>query len=102
MRPVRAQGHDHRPLRGTNESKVDEATRTALIQPVISNRELARRLGEHNLAFPIGHCPTVKAGGYLLNGGMSWNMGHWGTRLLERRGGGIRHCGRQADQGQRD
>jgi FAD/FMN-containing dehydrogenase len=65
-----------------NESKIDEATRTAVIQPVISNRELARRLGEHNLAFPIGHCPTVKAGGYLLNGGMSWNMGHWGPACL--------------------
>ena len=53
-----------------------------MIQPVISNRELARRLGEHGLAFPIGHCPTVKAGGYLLNGGMSWNMGHWGPACL--------------------
>lgn len=69
-------------LSGLNESTIDEATRTALIQPVISNRELARRLGEHNLAFPIGHCPTVKAGGYLLNGGMSWNMGHWGPACL--------------------
>lgn len=69
-------------LSGLSESKIDEATRTAEIQPVISNRELARRLGEHNLAFPIGHCPTVKAGGYLLNGGMSWNMGHWGPACL--------------------
>ncbi len=69
-------------LAGLNESQVDEATATAVIQPVISNRELARRLGEHNLAFPIGHCPTVKAGGYLLNGGMSWNMGHWGPACL--------------------
>ncbi|SIN86915.1 FAD/FMN-containing dehydrogenase [Singulisphaera sp. GP187] len=69
-------------LSGLNESWIDEATQTAVIQPVISNRELARRLGEHNLAFPIGHCPTVKAGGYLLNGGMSWNMGHWGPACL--------------------
>ncbi len=65
-----------------NESRIDAATRTAVIQPVISNRELARRLGEYGLAFPIGHCPTVKAGGYLLNGGMSWNMGHWGPACL--------------------
>lgn len=69
-------------LSALNESRIDEAARTAVIQPVISNRELARRLGEHNLAFPIGHCPTVKAGGYLLNGGMSWNMGHWGPACL--------------------
>lgn len=69
-------------LSALSESKIDETTRTAVIQPVISNRELARRLGEHSLAFPIGHCPTVKAGGYLLNGGMSWNMGHWGPACL--------------------
>jgi FAD/FMN-containing dehydrogenase len=65
-------------LSALSESKIDVATGTAVIQPAISNRELARRLGEHKLAFPIGHCPTVKASGYLLNGGMSWNMGHWG------------------------
>lgn len=64
------------------ESKIDKASQTAVIQPVISNRELARRLGEYDLAFPIGHCPTVKASGYLLNGGMSWNMGHWGPACL--------------------
>jgi FAD/FMN-containing dehydrogenase len=65
-------------LSALSESRIDAATGTAVIQPSISNRELARRLGEHGLAFPIGHCPTVKASGYLLNGGMSWNMGHWG------------------------
>jgi len=65
-----------------NESKIDPVSQKAVIQPLISNRELARRLGEHGLAFPIGHCPTVKASGYLLNGGMSWNMGQWGPACL--------------------
>ncbi len=69
-------------LSALNESTIDPTSRTAVIQPVISNRELARRLGEHGLAFPVGHCPTVKAGGYLLNGGMSWNMGQWGPACL--------------------
>lgn len=69
-------------LSALNESKIDQAAQRAVIQPVISNRELARRLGEHDLAFPIGHCPTVKSSGYLLNGGMSWNMGHWGPACL--------------------
>ena len=69
-------------LSALSESRIDATRRTAVIQPVISNRELARRLGEHGLAFPIGHCPTVKAGGYLLNGGMSWNMSHWGPACL--------------------
>jgi FAD/FMN-containing dehydrogenase len=63
-------------------SAVDKTTRTAIIQPVISNQELARRLGRHDLAFPIGHCPTVKASGYLLSGGMSWNLSHWGPGCL--------------------
>lgn len=65
-----------------NESKIDKTSQTAIIQPVISNRELARRLGNDDLAFPIGHCPTVKASGYLLNGGMSWNLSHWGPACL--------------------
>ncbi len=69
-------------LSALTESEINETAQTAVIQPVISNRELARRLGEHSLAFPIGHCPTVKASGYLLNGGMSWNMGHWGPACL--------------------
>jgi FAD/FMN-containing dehydrogenase len=61
---------------------IDKSLNKASIQPVISNRELARRLGEHDLAFPIGHCPTVKASGYLLNGGMSWNLSEWGPACL--------------------
>ena len=61
-----------------NQSWINQKNQTAVIQPVISNRELAHRLGQHQLAFPIGHCPTVKASGYLLNGGMSWNMSEWG------------------------
>lgn len=60
------------------DSIIDKKNMTASVQPVISNRELARRLGEQGLAFPIGHCPTVKISGYLLNGGMSWNMSEWG------------------------
>lgn len=65
-----------------NEVNIDKASQTAVIQPVISNRELGHRLSDHGLAFPIGHCPTVKAGGYLLNGGMSWNMSQWGPACL--------------------
>ena len=60
------------------ESRIDKDAAKAVIQPIISNRDAARRLSEHGLAFPLGHCPTVKSSGYLLNGGMSWNMGHWG------------------------
>ena len=69
-------------LSALNEAMIDKATSTAVIQPVISNQELARILGKYSLAFPIGHCPTVKASGYLLNGGMSWNMSEWGPACL--------------------
>jgi len=69
-------------IAGLNESTIDKEKKKAVIQPVISNREIAKRLGEYDLAFPIGHCPTVKASGYLLNGGMSWNMGRWGPGCL--------------------
>lgn len=65
-----------------NEVKINEAAKSAIIQPVISNQDLAQLLGKYNLAFPIGHCPTVKAGGYLLNGGMSWNMSEWGPACM--------------------
>lgn len=65
-----------------SESDIDQITQKAIIQPAITNRELANRLGKYDLAFPIGHCPTVKAGGYLLNGGMSWNLSHWGPAAL--------------------
>lgn len=69
-------------LSNLTDSSVDKATLTAVIQPIISNREIARLLSKYDLAFPIGHCPTVKAGGYLLNGGMSWNMSEWGPGCL--------------------
>lgn len=65
-----------------NALKIDPSTKTAIIQPVISNQELAHQLGCYDLAFPIGHCPTVKSSGYLLNGGMSWNMSDWGPACL--------------------
>lgn len=63
-------------------SFIDKQDCKAVIQPVISNRELAIRLAEFELAFPIGHCPTVKTSGYLLNGGMSWNLSEWGPACL--------------------
>ncbi|MGQ0696467.1 MAG: FAD-binding oxidoreductase, partial [Nitrospiraceae bacterium] len=29
-------------------------------------------------AFPVGHCPSVALGGFLLNGGLGWNSSRWG------------------------
>jgi FAD/FMN-containing dehydrogenase len=61
------------------EISIDPQVRTATVQPGVRGRELNDRLAEHNLAFPIGHCPTVSLSGFLLNGGQGWNSGTWGV-----------------------
>ena len=57
---------------------VDKAAKKAVLQPIISNRDVQKRLNAEGLSFPSGHCPEVKLSGYLLSGGMSWNQGVWG------------------------
>ena len=66
----------------TNLNKVvsiDAKAHKAVVQPIISNREIQAALNAQNLSYPSGHCPQVKLSGYLLCGGMSWNQGVWGT-----------------------
>jgi FAD/FMN-containing dehydrogenase len=58
---------------------INVAARKAVVQPIISNREIQKTLNEVGLAYPTGHCPQVKLSGYLLGGGMSWNQGTWGS-----------------------
>ena len=58
---------------------IDVEARKAVVQPVVSNREVQKFLNDKGLAFPTGHCPQVKLSGYLLGGGMSWNQGVWGA-----------------------
>jgi len=58
---------------------IDVGARRAVVQPVVSNRELQHVLNNKGLAYPSGHCPQVKLSGYLLGGGMSWNQGVWGA-----------------------
>jgi FAD/FMN-containing dehydrogenase len=60
------------------EISVDARARTARVQPAVTGGELNHELAEHNLAFPVGHCPTVPLSGFLLNGGQGWNSGVWG------------------------
>ena len=65
----------------TNLNKVisiDTAARKAVLQPIVSNREIQAALNPHGMSFPSGHCPPVKISGYLLGGGMAWNHGVWG------------------------
>ncbi|MBY0357890.1 MAG: FAD-binding oxidoreductase [Candidatus Obscuribacterales bacterium] len=66
----------------TNLNKVisiDPLARKAVVQPIISNREIQAHLNAHGMSYPSGHCPPVKLSGYLLGGGMAWNQGVWGT-----------------------
>src|SRR6266404_8006655 len=79
---------------------IDVGTRKAVVQPVISNRDIQKVLNAKDLAYPSGHCPQVKLSGYLLGGGMSWNQGVWGSgtesiRHRTREGGGKTHHAEQ-------
>lgn len=57
---------------------VDPVARKAVLQPIISNRQVQAHLNPLGLSYPSGHCPPVKLSGYLLSGGMAWNQGVWG------------------------
>jgi FAD/FMN-containing dehydrogenase len=63
----------------TRVVSLDVEARRAVVQPIISNRDIQKILNAHGLAYPSGHCPQVKLSGYLLGGGMSWNQGVWGA-----------------------
>ena len=52
--------------------------RYASVGPGATHQTLADVIAPRGLAFPIGHCPSVGLGGYLLAGGMGWNMQTWG------------------------
>ncbi len=62
-----------------NAVEIDPEKRVAAIQPVVTNREFARKLAHYDLAFPFGHCPSVPMSGYILGGGLGWNTGFWGV-----------------------
>ncbi|MBP6562019.1 MAG: FAD-dependent oxidoreductase, partial [Neisseriaceae bacterium] len=57
---------------------LDVAAKTVWAEPAITSEELNRRLFAHNLVFPSAHTGFVSIGGYLLGGGMGWNMPAYG------------------------
>lgn len=57
---------------------VNEESATATVQPAVTASDLVRELTPRGLMFPVGHCPTVAVGGYLLGGGLGWNSGALG------------------------
>jgi FAD/FMN-containing dehydrogenase len=55
--------------------------RIAFAEPGATHKMLADAIVPHGLGFPIGHCPTVGLGGYLLAGGFGWNKRTWGPAV---------------------
>jgi FAD/FMN-containing dehydrogenase len=60
------------------EISIDPATMSATVGPGVTNGELEAVLERSDLAFPVGHSPSVAVGGYLLGGGLGWNSEAWG------------------------
>lgn len=65
---------DLSPLRGV---QIDAKTRTAWIDPGIRSQDLMDATRQKGLAFPAAHTSIVGLGGYLLGGGLGWNMSEW-------------------------
>lgn len=57
--------------------EVDPETRTAWFGPGIRSAEFLERCERHGLAFPAAHTSMVGLGGYVLGGGLGWNLGEW-------------------------
>ncbi len=60
-------------LSGLREVEIDPEAMRASAQPGCPGNELDLELEKHDLFFPVGHCPGVAIGGYLLQGGFGWN-----------------------------
>lgn len=57
---------------------IDPDGRTAIVGAGVLSRNLAYRLGEVGLAFPVAHSGMVPLSGFLLGGGLGWNGNAWG------------------------
>ncbi|MCZ9636704.1 FAD-binding oxidoreductase [Pseudomonas putida] len=60
-------------LGGINDIRVDAKAATAVIGTGAKVYQVVEALDETNLFFPVGHCPSVGIGGFLLQGGWGWN-----------------------------
>lgn len=56
-----------------SEISFDESTGIVRASPSIAVKHLNEYLSGKGRMFPVGHCPEVGLGGYLLGGGMGWN-----------------------------
>ncbi len=54
--------------------EIDSAAKTAWVEPGIHGEDLVKILSEKNFDFPAAHTGIVPIGGYVLGGGLGWNM----------------------------
>ena len=76
-------------LSALDDIQIDAAARIAEVGAAAKNGALAERLSEHGLAFPFGHCAGVSLSGYLLGGGIGWNIGQWGIACFSVEGADV-------------
>lgn len=53
---------------------IDVAAKTAWVEPGIHGEKLVKMLAKENLDFPAAHTGVVPIGGYVMGGGLGWNM----------------------------
>ncbi|MEV4927791.1 FAD-binding oxidoreductase [Streptomyces roseoverticillatus] len=70
-------------LSGLRQCSVDPGSMTAAAGPAVTGGDLVRALAPFDLAFPVGHCPSVAVGGFLLSGGLGWNSRAWGPSCAD-------------------
>ena len=58
---------------------IDAESGTVIIEPAVRGMELIDAAAEHDLMFPVAHCPTVTLSGFLLNGGNGLNYNRLGN-----------------------
>ncbi|GHG51960.1 FAD-binding oxidoreductase [Streptomyces griseocarneus] len=70
-------------LSGLRQCSIAPGTMTATAGPAATGQDLVRALAPYDLAFPVGHCPSVALGGFLLSGGLGWNSRAWGPSCAD-------------------
>lgn len=86
---LRSSGHNitHSPLRHNavtidlslfNSIDIDAGSKTAWAGPGVFSQQLNEETFQHGLVFPGAHTGFVTLGGFLLGGGMGWNMPAYG------------------------
>ncbi|CEL03913.1 hypothetical protein ASPCAL05050 [Aspergillus calidoustus] len=65
-------------LGGLRHCELNEGSGVVSVSPSITAQQLYDYLAERGRTFPVGHCPDVGLGGFLLGGGMGWDQPNLG------------------------